>query len=409
MATVNLSAIGGLVKRTYKDPIREQMNNSSVLYYRLAKEDDEEVYGEDLTTRISLAHQRNQGIGWRSEGGTLPASRQRKHTHSTIAMAYLYGQIRLSRQAIKATRRQEGRFAAVVDNEVGGMVEGLKVEVNRAMWGDGSGALARITETTGAVAANTLFAVDDASRLEPDMVVDTFTAKSAGTAHLASVVIDQVDYRNNKISLTTMETVTQDDYIFREDSRGLLMMGIEGIVDGLDGAGNRILTALQGITRSSNLFWEGNVIDNGGGGSLQNMTLTRIQQAFELGEIMSSGKTSLIASGYDMRRAYIELTIADRRYVNHLSLDGGFRALEYTGGGEPVPWVAERHGKKNTVFFLDERTLKIYRASDFDWLDEDGSVFRKVSDVDEFEATCAAYLNLGCSSCNKNTVLREQQ
>src|SRR5689334_6728426 len=100
MATVNLSAIGGLVKRTYKDPIREQMNNSSVLYFRLSKEDDEEVFGEDLTTRISLAHQRNQGIGWRSEGGTLPTPLQRKHTHSTIAMAYLYGSIRISRQAI---------------------------------------------------------------------------------------------------------------------------------------------------------------------------------------------------------------------------------------------------------------------------------------------------------------------
>lgn len=407
MATANLSAIGGLLKRTYKDPIREQMNNSSVLYFRLAKEDDEELFGEDLTARISLAHARNQGISWRAEGGTIGAAGTRRHTHSTIAPAYVYGQIRLSRQAIKATRRQEGRFAALVDNEVGGMVEGLKIEVNRSMWGDGSGAMARITQATGAIAAGTLFTVDDASRLESGMIIDSWSAKSGGAQGLNSVTIDQVDYRNNKISLTTMQTVTLNDYIFREDSRGLVMMGIEGIVDGLDSAGARIITTLQGISRSSNLWWEGNVVDNGG--TLQNLALTRIQQTFELGEIMSSGRTSVIASGYDMRRAYIDLTIADRRYVNHLSLDGGFRALEYTGGGEPVPWVAERHGKKNTIYFLDERTLKVYRASDFDWIDEDGAVFRKVQDVDEFEATCAAYLNLGVSSSNKNSVLRDQQ
>lgn len=402
-----LSTIGGLLKRTYKGPIREQINSSSILYFRLAKEDDEEVYGEDLTTRIPLFHQRNQGIGWRAENATLPTARNRKHTHSTIAMAYLYGSIELTRQTIKASRKEDGRFAAAVDNEVGGMVEGLKVEVNRAMWGDGSGAMARITAPTGAVAANTLFAVDDASRLEPDMVIDTYAAKSGGAVVLDSVVIDQVDYKNNKISLTTMQTVTQNDYIFREDSRGLLMMGIEGIVDGADSAGNRIVTSLQGITRSSNLFWEGNVIDNGGVNV--DLDAQTMQQAFELGEIMSGGKTSLILSGYDMRRAYLELTVADRRYVNHLTLDGGWSALEYTGGGEPVPWVADRMGLKNRIFCLDERTFKIYRAADFDWLDEDGAVFRKISGKDAFEATCAAYLNLGCSSCNKNTVLRDRQ
>lgn len=407
MATANLSGIGGLLKRTYKGPIREQVNSSAVLYFRLAKEDDEEVYGEDLTTRISLFHKRNQGIGWRAEGGTLPTPDRRSHTHSTIAMAYLYGQIRISRQAIKASRREDGRFAAVVDNEVGGMVEGLKVEVNRAMWGDGSGAMSRITAPTGAVLAGVLFAVDDASRLEPGMVIDTFAAKTGGVIVLDSVTIDQVDYRNNKISFTTNQTVTQNDFIFREDSRGLLMMGIEGIVDGADSAGARIVTTLQGINRSTNLFWDASVIDNGG--TLQDLDLTRIQQAFELGEIMSQGKTSLILSGYDMRRAYLELTVADRRYVNHLTLDGGFSALEYTGGGEPVPWVAERMGLKNKTFFIDERTMKIYRAADFDWLDEDGAVFRKVPNVDEFEATCAAYLNLGSSSNNKNTVLRDQQ
>lgn len=407
MATQTLSNISGMLKNLYIGPIRDQLNNSTVLFNRLEK-NEEDVHGADLTARIPLFHKRNQGIGWRSEGGTLPTADRRTHTQTTIAMAYLYGQIKISGQAIRGSKNAATAFAKVITNEVRGMVEGLKIEVNRAMWGDGSGALSQVNQGTGSVTADVLFSVDDASKFEVGMVVDTYAAKTGGSVVLDSKTVSEVDVLNNKIALSTTETITDNHYFFREDSRGLSMMGIEGIVDGLDSAGNRIVTALQGITRSTagNKFWESPVIDNGGAN--QALAISRIQQAYEIGEIVGQGKCSLIMSTYALRRSYFDLMAIDKRYVNSLKLDGGWQALEYTGGGSSTPWVVDRMAKAKSIYFLDERTLGIYRAADFDWMDLDGAVLRKVSGTDEYEGTCFSYVNLGASACNKNSVLRDQ-
>lgn len=407
MAIQTLSNISGMLKNLYIGPIRDQLNNATVLFNRLEK-NEEDVHGADLKAYIPLFHKRNQGIGWRSEGGTLPTADRRTHTQTSIAMAYLYGQIKISGQAIRGTRNAATAFAKVVTNEVRGMVEGLKLEVNRALWRDGSGYLSQVNQATGSVTADVLFSVDDASHFEPGMVVDTYAAKSGGSVVLDSKTVSEVDVLNNKISLSTTETITNDHFIFREDSRGLVMMGIEGIIDGADSTATRIVTTLQGINRSTagNKFWESPVIDNGGAN--QSLAITRIQQAYEIPEIVGQGHCSIIMSGYALRRAYFDLMAVDKRYVNSLKLDGGWQALEYTGGGGATPWVVDRMAKPKSIYFIDERTLAIYRAADFDWMDLDGAVLRKVSDKDEYEGTCFSYVNLGCSGCNKNSVLRDQ-
>ena len=405
MATQTLSGISGMLKQFYIGPIREQLNNSSVLWFRLQK-NEEEVSGLDLIARIPIFHKRNQGVGFRAESGTLPTAQRRQHTQTTVGLAYLYGQIQMTGQAIKGSRNQATRFAAVVDNEIRGMIEGMKIEGNRMLWGDGSGALAKISAATGAVGAGVFFTVDSAQQLEAGMLVDTFTAKSGGTQNLASVEIDQVDRRNNKVSFVTAVTVTKDDFIFRNGSRGLYGMGIAGGIDGADSLGARRVSTLQGLARSTNIFWDANVVDNGG--VLKALTLADIQTSFELGEIIGQGRCSLIITSYALRAKYLSLMVSDRRFVGSLTLDGGWSALEYSGGGEPVPWVVDYMATPNEVQFIDERTLAIYRAGDIDWMDTDGAVLRKVPNVDAYEGTAYSYINLGFSAPNKNSVLRDR-
>lgn len=409
MSTQTLANIAGSLKIDYKGPIQEQLNNTTALWSRISKNEDD-VSGEDLTAKIPLMYARNQGIGWRAASGTLPTSGRRNYTKASVAMAYLYGSIEIEGQAIKASRKNELAFAKAVDAEIRGMVQGLKLEVNRCIWGRGTGALARIGSGTTAVALGTLFSVDDVSRLEPGMVIDTFTtnATSGGTAGFDSKAIDQVDHKNNKISMVddlSGASNEASDYIYREDSRGYVMMGLEGITDGADAAGNRLITTLEGITRSTSLYWDGNVLDNAGVNRALTIDLT--QQAYELGEIIGQGKVSSIWSGYPLRRKYLDVCTADRRYVGTMKFDLGWSALEYTGGGESTPWFVDRMCLANKVFFLDEDKLEILRAADFDWMDLDGAVLRKVSSKDQYEGTCYAYMNLATKQPNTSTVLRD--
>ena len=405
MATQTLSNIGGYLKRFYSGPIRDELNNSSVLDAQWKR--DEPVSGDSLTAYIPHNYKRNQGIGFRAENSTLPTAGRRDHKYSSAALAFMYGSIELTGQSIRGSRDNATSFAKVVENEFKGMIQGLKKEKNRAWWGDGSGALSRVTQGTGAQSAEAFWTVDDASRLEPGMVIDSYTAKSGGSQNLDSVTISQVDYRNNKVSLTTMQTITQNDYLFREDSRGLYPMGILGLIDGADSAGSRILAAVQGITRANDIWFDANVLDNGG--ALRDANLDLIQQAFVLGEIIGQGRCKLIMLTYQLRRTYLDLLVADRRYVDKMKLAGGWTGLEYIGGAEPVAIVVDHMAPKNQAWFIDVDSFQVEHAGDIDFMDLDGAVLRKVSGKDVYEATVFQYLTLACDAPNKNTVVRDLQ
>jgi hypothetical protein len=178
-------------------------------------------------------------------------------------------------------------------------------------------------------------------------------------------------------------------------------------VDGKDSAAARILATLQGITRSADIWFDANVFDNGG--TLRDLAQDLIQQAFEMGEIMAQGKCNFICSPYTLRRAYVDLLISDRRYAQTMKLSGGWKGLEYVGGGEAVAWVVDPMAIKNSVYFLDTSTFAKYRKGDVDWMELDGAVMRKVASKDEYEATAFSYLTLGCDSPARSSVLRDVQ
>lgn len=125
-----------------------------------------------------------------------------------------------------------------------------------------------------------------------------------------------------------------------------------------------------------------------------------MQQAFDAAE-EEGGEISLVITSRAQRRKYLSLVKADGRFVNNLTMDGGFTGLEYNG----IPLVVDRHSHPGRMFFLDESTLQFYRMSDVDWMSEDGSILSRVANKDAYEATMYLYATLGCSACNKNSLL----
>jgi hypothetical protein len=58
------------------------------------------------------------------------------------------------------------------------------------------------------------------------------------------------------------------------------------------------------------------------------------------------------------------------------------------------------------MYGIVPETMKIYRSSDFDWMDQDGAVLRRVSGVDAYGATLFHYGDLGVSQRNGNIVYK---
>ena len=390
----NLAFFNAILKEDYLGPIREQLNNSTVLLKRL-KRNEEDVGGR--IAYVPLHTGRNSGVGARADGGALPVAGRQVYTSAQYLTAYNYGRIQVTGPTIAASRKDKYAFVKAVDSEIKGMVKDMKDDLNRQLFGDRSGIMATVTVQNGAGAAT--FTVDDAQYIQTGMVIDNVRA---GVVQFSRTVT-AVNRATNVVTVNAVYVNAGDvgvaDVICRTGNFALEMMGLLGIVNNANTRDGQFIGALD-RTVAANGFWNANVLANGG--NARNLTLDLMQQGFDASEI-EGGEVSLIITSYAQRRRYLAIVKADGRFVNNLKMDGGFEALDYNG----KPLVVDRHMQPGAMYFLDESTLEFYRMSDFDWMDEDGSVLSRVAGVDAYEATLFKYATLGCSACNNNTVIQD--
>ena len=108
-----------------------------------------------------------------------------------------------------------------------------------------------------------------------------------------------------------------------------------------------------------------------------------------------------LLSNYNIRDKYVSLLVADKRFVNTMTLDGGFKAVDFNG----IPLVPDPQCKRSGIYYMVPESLVILRTSDFDWAEKDGAVLSRVSNKDAYEAYMFHYGNLACVARNANAYL----
>ena len=436
LAGQTLTTFAGALKRNYSGPIIDALNNMTPLY-RLLEKDEESVSGEDLKAYIPFKSRRTQGIGARAEGGALPTARHTKVTQMAVPLAYIYGAIQFSGQAIKASQKSATAFAKVVDLEINDMIEAIKIDVNRQFFGDATGALC-MTNGTGAGSSSTVTVDTPGTQwLEEGMPIQSFPDKTTGaavadsdiseglteaTSHIVGRILSDTTFQLNDYNDAeiTTEKWADNRYIFRWGSRANEMMGLKGIIDNeaIKGTSSwfgdgTAVTTIQGLSRATYPILDAVIEHN----SNTNTAISekRIQSLLDSIEKASGKKDNqphlIMVTTYGVRKNLVDLLQADRRYMQPLKLVGGWQALGYQSGNYQIPLIVDRHALPNSILVLDRRYLKIYRASNFDWMDMDGSMFQRKIDssgrYDSYEAVLYSYSNLGCSSFKNQGALRD--
>jgi hypothetical protein len=244
------------------------------------------------------------------------------------------------------------------------------------------------------------------------MLIDVIDA-SSGAVEDEDVVISTVDSSTQvTISAAADANIEDNSIVVRAnstDGAGILpsdsyeMMGLKGIVD--DGT---YVTTLHNLSRTSYNWWKCSTFttdDNSG--TNRDLTLDLIQDGITAVE-KNGGDVKMIISSHDLRDTYVSLVTADKRYVNTLTLDGGWKALEYSSGGNgAIAWVADVDCPPNTLFFVDTDHLKIMEMSDWDWMNEDGAILSRVSDADAYEAVLFWYSELATDRPRAHSFLRD--
>src|SRR5437868_2581739 len=112
------TAAQNILKAVYLPPIRELLNNSTVLLKYLEKEIQDT---EGLSFNIPLHTSRNEaaGVGRGEYTGTanLPTAGKQQYSNAQVPAKYLYSRIAVSGPVIAASKSNKGSFLRALDAE----------------------------------------------------------------------------------------------------------------------------------------------------------------------------------------------------------------------------------------------------------------------------------------------------
>ena len=447
MATVTLDTYAEVLKTIYLPAIQENLNHSTILS-DLIDVNETDVSGKDA--KIEMHYGRSTGIGARKDNEALPAANYQKFIQATVPMKYQYGRIQVSGPTMAATRDERGAYAKALDAEIRGIVTDLKKDVNRQLWGAGHGLLARWN--TGATTALTVQKMYRGNSDGVDGFGSTFGAKylpvgtgatpvvatiSSGTVgtyvvdatDIAPTVLTKgTDYDSLTVSNAGVDEAVGTFYVRFSAAVASLgadsltagvnrkeMMGLRGIITNTDldeisfnngtYIGLTVVDPLQGLLVGT-YDWFAAIVNAHSSGRYEGqraLSLNLMDKMFDDVE-ESAGKDygpDLILTTRALRREYTDLCRADRRYVNTMTLDGGWKAIDYNG----VPFTVDNDAIDGEIYFITTRDLAIYRMSDYNWMDKDGAVLSRVANYDAYEAILFRYAELGCKRRNSHGVL----
>jgi hypothetical protein len=328
---------------------------------------------------------RNESGTARDEMGTLPPAGQQAWEDLSDKVRRFYKQIYVSGFAIALTERSIGSYLALLETETEGAINDLRKDLNRQAYGDQTGTLATVSaDGTNTVTVDTLQYLRVGQYID---IVDSGTdAVLAANRKITAIntTTKVVTYDGADVAATTAHRICLNGNWKKE------MNGLQKFVRS-DLAANNTLHTINSST-AGNEWWQAKQ-KNG-----TNTTFDEDMGQQLLDEIGAEGReTEILIGTRGIRRRYLNTLKAQKRFNDSqsLMLHGGFKYIDYNG----VPMLFDDDCPKKNLFFLRPGDLMwVVLGDDFDWMDRDGAILRKVEspDQDAYKATLFKYCDLGC-------------
>lgn len=333
----------------------------------------------------------------------LPKAGNQATAAARISLKYFYGTMQLSGQALKLADSNTRAFISALDLETNGLKADLLVDLNRQVYGNGTGSFATLANVTSAGADVT----SGMQFIGINQIVDLWKESdlAAGAALYSSAVIGNYTDAGDGTGTVTWATA-----LVGGTPANVEVMTIAGNANnewtGLDAIVSDSGT-LYNINPSSIPVWKA-FVDSPSGAAI---ALTESDIIKNVDKVRKAGgKTSVMLTSLGVRRSYFGLLKAQRQFVNtsqeNKSFEGGFVGLAFTTDAGEIPLVADPSAPKGTLYGLSEKNLKVYRESDWSFMDEDGSMWTRVPGdtsgtwKDAYSATMFQYSELGTDRRN---------
>ena len=372
---VNLTNADNALKTVYLDVITEQLNNNANAFLAAIEKSTEDVFGKDVKKLV--IHGLNGGVGAGTEDGNLPKADGNKYLQLTSTLKNLYGVIEISDKAIRASENNSGAFVSLLNAEMDGLIKSSVYNFNRMLFGNGDG---KIANYDGAL-DNSLI-IDNFKNVFEGMYIDVYDKNN--TLVVGGAKIIAVEKSNNviRIDSTIASGATESGYIVMQGSKNKEITGLGAIFD--EGR-----YELYGVEKYSNDWMNPSITKNTGA-----ITEEKIQKMLDDIEEKSGSQTNLIICSWGVRRALMKLFAENKRFVNTVELQGGFKAISYNG----IPIVVDKFCPKGTMYFLNTDHFALHQLCDWQWLEgDDGKVLKQIPGKPVYTATLVKYAELLCS------------
>ena len=375
---VTISNADKALKTFYLGVLADQLNVGVNPLLAKIEQTTADVWGKEVKKLAPYGI--NGGIGSGEENDNLPASGGNNYAQFTLTLKNLFGKIELSDKAIRASQNNAGAFVNLLNAEMDGLLKASKFNFGRMLYGDGSGVIATTVANVGA--SNNQLTVDSIKALMEGMTVDVYTSAGVKDTALSGARIVAID-RVNKVvtlSMTAGSKYGAGYKLYVQGSKDNEITGLEAIFGGSD--------SIYGLERKNYSFLTPYTQEIDG-----TVTVSAIQDAIDAVEETSGGAIDFIVASYNVRKQYVDHLMGTRTNVDYLTLDGGYKALSYSG----VPFVADRFVADGDMYLLNSGDFKLHQLCDWRWLEgESGSVLHQVPGKACYSATLVKYADLLC-------------
>lgn len=401
MPGANTITVDGLFKTNFEPVIANQVNDKNPLKAILRTETV--PYGgssTEYTARVS----RNISPMFTGEDGAMADAGSQGHVKVRVGQKKLMGRVRITPEAMLDTSKGEYAWKQARKDEMDGLISDLARREEYALTLDGRGVLARVDDATPN--GSTTLEVDAPGGVTGDDFGNRFVMRGQfvgfidpATGALRSGVRKVMSVSSDGASIVldsaVGSTVADNDYIVQAANSSVTDIGDTSYENAFWG----LLALFDDGTYRTNYFdvdrdtydaYKSYVRASTGALSLDVMQL-----AADIVDQKLNGKTSLLLMHHAVRRLYIAILQAERRYSgpNLQVPDGGtvaFKQGDLTMG--EVPIKALRDMPLSMVIGLDAEQAEIvkYESEAGKWVDEDGRILVRVgsgtSARDAFEA-----------------------
>jgi hypothetical protein len=376
MAGQTLAAFDAALKDLYAGPIIEQMNQKSYALDQIERDSDH-IDSTGRRVIVPVHKNRNRGRKSGADGATLPTAGAQVLLDAIFPMRFHYAGIEITDATIEASKSNEGAFVSALDLETKGVANDMRKDINRQVFGQGTGALCSVPSATAGVKKDSkAFKLEFLTELDSQYIQigDMIDVLKEATGETANGVVG-AEVTAKKVAATTEVTLSKElaaelaatTYnVYISGSRGNEMDGLRNITEN-----ERTLHSINSAT-AGNAFWKGNTIKAGTGiASTAVAGESLFEQLADNVGAQGNGDVEVFITTRGIRRRLADSYQSQKRFNDAKAVDvhGGYSAIMVN----EIPVVSDDDCPKGYAFGINKSALKWFEQAKPGWLQPPGS------------------------------------